>query len=197
MLKAMLPIQSSEDGILTKLFRKMIIETGFINSINYFINRYKGNKSRTTLSRLIINGEMTWNSFTLLILVVLRAKELRFGVSIKHDGKTFSNHVTMVREEYKEKESGRALKQLFDGLVEKMKLNEKDLKELTRSYYKNGGKKNKATIGKILESEIISWKSFMFLMFELLNKDKIEISLDVKGVHGKTTTHDLIISKNN
>jgi len=196
MLKVMLPIQSNEDGILTRLFRKMIIETGFINSINYFINRYKGNKSRTTVSRLIINGEMTWNSFTFIILVILKAKEIRFGVGVDSDGKTYTNYVTIIREEYKEKEAGKNLKLLFDGLVKKMGLNEKDLKELTRAYYKNGGKKNKATIGKILESEIISWKSFMFLMFELLNKNKVEISLDVKGVHGKTTTHELTISKN-
>jgi hypothetical protein len=194
MLKEMNSIKSSEDGILTKLFRKILVETGFINSINYFINRYKGNKSRTTIGRLILDGEMTWNSFTFLAIEILKAKELTMDIAMTKDDVKYISSVTIKSNEYDEKTSGKYLKQSYDNMVKELgdKFN---LKEYLAEYYKRGGKKNKATISKIMDSKIISWKSYMFLMFELLNNDELLIEVLIHNVHGKKTTHELIIKK--
>ena len=194
MLKEMKNIKSNEDGILAKLFRKVIIETGFINSINYFINRYNGKKSRATISRLILDGEMTWNSFTFLIITILKAKSIELLVSINKYGKTFSSSIVIKQNDYNEKKSGIYLKKSYVTMVEKLGDNF-NLKSSLVTYYKNGGGKNKATISKILDSELISWKSYMFLMFELLDNSKLTLKLKIHNVHGKKSTHELVITK--
>ena len=195
MLKDLNPIQSSEDGILTKLFRKIIIETGFINSINYFISRYSGNKSKTTISKLVLDGEMTWNSFTFLIIDVLKAKYITLTVTIVKDRKSYSSKTLIENKDFIEKESGKLLKESFNNMGKA--LNVKDnYKKFSSIYYKNGGKKNKATISKIMDSSSISWKSYIFLMFELLDNNELVIEASVKSIHGKITDHELIIKKN-
>jgi len=197
MLKEMSPIQSSEDGILTKLFRKILIETGFINSINYFINRYVGTKNRTTISRLILAGEMTWNSFTFLLLRVLKAHYIILILKVTKNNKIYVISTKKKQEDYKEKTSGEILKQNFDDLLIDLKLNsKKDQRKLITNYHKKGGKKNKATIAKVLESEVISWKSYIFLVFELLDNDNVTIGVEIKSIHGKVSEHELLISKN-
>ncbi|RLF08138.1 MAG: hypothetical protein DRJ64_01620 [Thermoprotei archaeon] len=195
MLKEMSPIQSNEDGILSKLYRKVLIETGFINSVNYFINRYDGKKNRTTISRLILSGEMTWNSFTFLTLTILQAKYIELEITIKKDGETHTVTVKQERDSYIEKEAGKLLRRSVELLLRALSLEDKT-KELIGKYYRSGGKKNKATIPKILDSESISWKSYIFLIFELISNTNVDMVLNVKNVHGKVTTHKLLIKKN-
>jgi len=195
MLKDLNPIQSSEDGILTKLFRMIIMETGFINSISYFINRYSGKKSKTTISKLVLDGEMTWNSFTSLIIEVLRAKYFNLIVTIKKDGKSYNSKVLIKSDGYIEKESGKFLKESFNNMGEALGVKDK-YKEFSTIYYEKGGKKNKATISKIMDSSVISWKSYVFLMFELLDNEELIIEVSIKNIHGKITDHELTIKKN-
>ena len=195
MLKDLNPVQSSEDGMLTKLFRMVLLETGFINSISYFINRYKGVKSKTTISKLVLDGEMTWNSFTSLLIDVLKAKHFNFIVTIKKDNKSYNSEVTIDSKDFTEKESGKFLKDSFNLMGKELKVTDK-YKKFMDIYYEKGGKKNRATISKIMDSRIISWKSFIFLMFELLDNDEVIIEVSIKNVHGKVTDHRLVVKKN-
>jgi len=118
--------------------------------------------------------------------------------------KTFFNIVKLQRylqnegweiEDFTEKESGKFLKDSFNLMGKELKVTDK-YKKFMDIYYEKGGKKNRATISKIMDSRIISWKSFIFLMFELLDNDEVIIEVSIKNVHGKVTDHRLVVKKN-
>jgi len=83
-----------------------------------------------------------------------------------NDNDTTSS-ITVSPDEYNEKEAGKYLVEVFNNIVKELKLENK-LNDLMTDYNKRGGKKNKATIGKIITADTMSWKSFVFLIFELL-----------------------------
>jgi len=201
MVKDMKAVQSSEDGILTKIFRKILMETGFINSIPYFINRYTGKKNKASISRLVIDGEMTWNSFTFFLLEILKAKKvvIHLNLILKEKRNNLENvkcDIELKQAGYEEKTSGKILKDCFNNLCKKLQMTEEEAKNEITNYFKKGGKKNKATISKILTSDIISWKSFIFVLFELLKSEKVEVEIEFTSVANTKTTHELEITKN-
>lgn len=93
------PVKNNEDGILTKLFRKVVFETGFINNLSYFINRYikgGGKKNKATISKIILDGEMTWKSFIFLIFEVLKAKKMSVKITVTHVNDMVTEHEVIV-----------------------------------------------------------------------------------------------------
>ena len=189
-------IQQNEDGVLTKMFRKIIMETGYVNTIVYFINRYKGKKNKASIYKLVLDGELTWNSFTFLLITILKSEDLTIYFYLyKKDKEIASSKIEFKPDTYSEKQSGKELKKCFLSLCDRLGYNSKDLTDLTTKYFKNGGKKNKATIGKTLRSDSMSWKSFMFLIIELLDTDKAILEVEFTSLVKKTTNHELVITK--
>lgn len=194
MLKKMVDIKSTEDGILVRLFRKILIETGFINSITYFISRYKGSKSKSTISKLVLDGEITWKSFTFLLITILQARKIVIDFTINIDDNDTTSSITVSPDEYSEKEAGKYLVEVFNNIVKELKLENK-LNDLMTDYNKRGGKKNKATIGKIITADTMSWKSFVFLIFELLRSKYLIIKITFTNLVNKTSIHEIKITK--
>ena len=84
----MKPVSSAEDGILTSIYRKIIIDTGTINSLGFFITRYiknKGSKNKATVTKITLDGEMTWKSFVFLIFEIHRVKKMKIKITLTPD----------------------------------------------------------------------------------------------------------------
>jgi len=105
-------VSNTENGILTKLFRMIIFDTGLINKIPYNINRYirnGGKKNKATISRLILSGEMSWRSFIFLLFDILRVKKCTFKVTLEYDVGPSSEHEISISPAFREsnKEKGK------------------------------------------------------------------------------------------
>ena len=65
---------------------------------------------------------------------------------------------------------------------------------LISRYIRNGGKKNKATIGKIIIDGEMTWKSFIFLIFEISRIKKMDIKLTLTHADDSTSEHELEVT---
>ena len=76
-----------EDGMLTKLFRKIIFDTGLVNSLGYFLNRYNrkiGKKNKASIVKIINSKGMSWKSFVFLIFEVLQVRKMNIKITLTH-----------------------------------------------------------------------------------------------------------------
>ena len=102
-IKKMEEPATTEGGILTRFFRKIIAETGLINNLSLLINMYEKNrsikkkKSKTTIIKTILDPEMTWKSFIFLIFNILQARKMKITVEIELPNKKTTTHSLIVR----------------------------------------------------------------------------------------------------
>jgi len=88
-----------EDGILADLFRKVIIDLGYVNNMKSLITAYKrrgGRKSSATVTRLVFDGELTWKSFVFLLFHIIHVKKAVITIKLEHESGIVSEHSTEV-----------------------------------------------------------------------------------------------------
>jgi len=84
-----------EDGMLTKLFRKILFDTGIVNNIGTYINSYVrsgGKKSKSQINKIILDEGMSWKSFIFLIFDVLRITKLDIKIKLHHESGEVTEH---------------------------------------------------------------------------------------------------------
>jgi len=78
-------IANTPNGILTRMFRKIIFETGLVRSLMHFIDRYRaegGERVKTTIVKDITSSELTWKAFIFLLFEILKVKKINFKIEI-------------------------------------------------------------------------------------------------------------------
>lgn len=86
---------NTANGVLTKMFRKIIFDTGLVRSLMYFIDKYKaegGERAKTSIVKTITDSEMTWKYFVFLIFEVLKAKKITFKIEIEWPNSKLTTH---------------------------------------------------------------------------------------------------------
>jgi len=95
MLKKLKDISSTEDGLLTKLFREVMFGTGRINTISSDISKYilkGGTKAKASVQNNVIDSEMSWKTFVFLIFEILQMKKMTLTVEVEHDSGIVTTH---------------------------------------------------------------------------------------------------------
>jgi len=80
------PVSKNEDGILTSLFRNMLVKSGLIPYLSFRINEYVrngGSKNKASIFKIIFNGEMTWKSFMFLIFDILKVEKMTISIKLQ------------------------------------------------------------------------------------------------------------------
>ena len=86
---------NTANGVLTKMFRKIIFDTGLVRSLMYFIDKYKaegGERAKTSIVKTITDSEMTWKYFIFLLFEVLRAKKVTFKIEVEWANEKITTH---------------------------------------------------------------------------------------------------------
>jgi len=100
MRKKLKPILTTEDGLLSKLFRKVIFDTGKINTLKYDIDKYLkkgGNKVKSSILKNVVDGEMTWKVFIFLIFEILKFKKITLKIVVTHESNIVTEHSLEVK----------------------------------------------------------------------------------------------------
>jgi len=91
MINKMKDIENTENGVLANLFRKIILDTSIVFSINTLINSYvvrnKKGRVKSSIVGLVLAGSMSWNSFCFLIHKILRIRKMIITIELHHDDK--------------------------------------------------------------------------------------------------------------
>ena len=91
------------DGILTFLFRRIIVETGYSKILLSLINKYikrGGKRAKSSIISAIIDSRMTWNYFIFLLFEILGVKKMKIKIELTLPNGNISEHEVEV--EYKE-----------------------------------------------------------------------------------------------
>jgi len=86
---------NNENGLLAKLFRNILFETGAINDLRYKINRYinaGGVLTKGSILNKIQHKEMTWNTFVMLLFNILKVKKMTLKITLEHDTGIVTEH---------------------------------------------------------------------------------------------------------
>lgn len=96
----------TESGILAKLWRNILRETGILPGITFFINQYLERnkttsatikkKNRSTLITDITATQMSWKTFTNLLFSLLNVKKIEFIVKITWPTRETAHSVTVL-----------------------------------------------------------------------------------------------------
>jgi len=84
MLKKFKDISNTENGLLTRLFREFMYDTGRINTIETDVSNYilkGGTKAKASVQNNIIDGEMSWKTFVFLMFEIIKLKKLTLTVT--------------------------------------------------------------------------------------------------------------------
>ena len=86
---------TSADGVLTRLFRKIIIDRGLAKNLMFLIDKYKregGERAKSSIVTTILNPEMTWKYFVFLIFEILKVKRMRIKIELEWPTGEISEH---------------------------------------------------------------------------------------------------------
>ncbi len=92
----------TEGGLLSILWRKILVDLNMTNRIPAMIYRYVNDvntsslqvkkKSKSSITNDIISENMTWKVFINLLISILKVKKIRFTVTLEFNNGTKSNH---------------------------------------------------------------------------------------------------------
>lgn len=97
MIEKMKTPSDLEDGMLTKMFRKVLFDTGIINNIRRYMNRYVrkgGKRTKSQITKLILENGMSWKSFTFLIYEVLGVVRMDITLKLYHQNGEVTEHTS-------------------------------------------------------------------------------------------------------
>jgi len=112
--KFSMEVSKTEAGALAKLWKKIIVENGMVNSLDHMINRYSRRsstmkagkiKTKSHITKDINSSAMSWKTFTDLLLNFVGV--LKFDISIKmyyRNGDTSLHVMTIIKNDNVEKE---------------------------------------------------------------------------------------------
>ena len=95
MLNKLKDIKNNEDGLLSKLFRRVLMETGLIHSLTSNVDEYisnGGSKKKSSILKNVIDGEMTWKTFMFLLFEIMIFKKIKLKLEITHDSGIVTTH---------------------------------------------------------------------------------------------------------
>jgi len=113
--KFSMDVSKTEAGALAKLWKKIIVETGMVNSLDHMINRYSRKsstmkagkiKTKSHITKDINSSAMSWKTFTDLLLNFIGV--LKFDISIKmyyRNGDTSLHTMTIIKNDNIEKDN--------------------------------------------------------------------------------------------
>ena len=113
--KFSMEVSKTEAGALAKLWKKIIVETGMVNSLDHMINRYSRRsstikagkiKTKSHITKDINSSAMSWKTFTDLLLNFIGV--LKFDISIKmyyRNGDTSVHTMTIIKNDNVGKEN--------------------------------------------------------------------------------------------
>ena len=102
------PTANTPHGILAKLWRTIVIDTGNLRNLSTNISNYRNqrvgqlansktieNRTDSQLRSEVNKTELTWNSFIFLVFKILNARRITITISITHaNGKTSDTSIT-------------------------------------------------------------------------------------------------------
>jgi len=101
-------VKNTPNGVLAKLWREIITQTGLSNNLGYLITRYverfspsdsatMKKKTRAAIEADITATELTWKKFLTLIFDVLQATKLELSIKIYFPNGQSTTHTIGVR----------------------------------------------------------------------------------------------------
>jgi len=98
------PTANTPHGVLAKLWRTIVIDTGNLRNLSARINNYRSqrvgqlvnsktieNRTDSQLRSEVNKVELTWNSFIFLVFKILNARRITITISITHANGNVSN----------------------------------------------------------------------------------------------------------
>lgn len=176
-------IASTENGVLARLWRNMLLNNNLITALGWLVANYvkNGKKPTTTIMNLATGGELTWEAFNFLILDILKPTSseliLKVKIETENEEKEIKEILANISIEKKEKQNY-LLADLRDKIINELDLDKEDIYE---NYKKRKNiSKNPSTVKTILYTKNLTWKSFIFILLEVLKVKEIEITFRLK-----------------
>jgi len=173
MLNKLKEIASTENGVLARLWRNMLLNNNLLTALGWMISNYskKGDKPTTTVLSLATAGELTWEAFTFLVLEILKPKEAQFGLKVKAVIDDEEKEILASISITPEKKRNILLAKLRDKIFDELGLDKEDVLE---EYKKRKKKpKNPSTVKTILYTKNLTWKSLLFILLEVIKAKEI------------------------
>ena len=173
-------IASTENGVLARLWRNMLLNNNLVTALGWLIANYvkSGEKPTTTVMNLATGGELTWEAFNFLILDILKPTSseliLRIKTEVENEEKEILANISIEKRE----KQNYLLADLRDKIINELGLDKEDIYE---EYKKRKNKpKNPSTVKTILYTKNLTWKSLIFILLEVLKVKEIEITFRLK-----------------
>ena len=95
------PISNTEEGLLTRLFRSVIFETGFVHTLEDRIKDYirkGGARKKASIEKEILEGRISWKSFIFLLYEILPLYDV--SLTLTTNRKSFIDKNKTITETY-------------------------------------------------------------------------------------------------
>jgi len=105
-------VSNKEGGILVRLWRTILEETNYYNSLDYLTSRYVNDTARassvkagrrqtkSSLIKNITSNNMSWRTFVDLLRTFLKVKDAEFSVKLTfHNGDTSVHSVKLINQD--------------------------------------------------------------------------------------------------
>lgn len=184
-------------SFLSRLWREIIIKDGYHRLILPLLNDYlqkltikammsntKLMVNRTNIQQKILDESMTWKNFMFLLKDILRLKELKTTVTIKHSDNTITSYIDVGLDDDVLTRIWQQISSTLelDELMESYAIREKD----------NPLKVNRTNmIKKVKCSKNLSWKTFIFLVEDLMLAKELKLAIKIKNSRGTYNNHDM------
>ena len=124
-------IASTENGVLARLWRNMLLNNNLVTALGWLIANYvkSGEKPTTTVMNLATGGELTWEAFNFLILDILKPTSseliLRIKTEVENEEKEILANISIEKRE----KQNYLLADLRDKIINELGLDKEDIYE--------------------------------------------------------------------
>jgi len=185
-------VASTENGILARLWRRIVFDNNLQNALPFLIQRYskKGTRNTSTIVSLITNSELTWKAFVFLVFEILTVKELELTLELTKNDEVYKVSIKLTKDDVKY--PGKKLAELRNKVVDILGLDESTI---VKDYKKRGGGKSVNTINNHLKKSSITWKVLVFLLFEVFEITELNVIIKIRWINDEISLHNVKVRR--
>lgn len=188
---------ATPNSFLARLWRKILVNDGYITYINQYRNDYINNLiiaselsntkviiNKTNLNNKINSENMTWKNLIFILRKILRIKDIKVTITITVDDELYSYTANGLSDDL--------LSVLWVGLLESLGYDGIKLEELLDNYIDSLPTKNninKTNHKNKLVCEAMTWKNLYFLLEKIIKVTELTFMIKVKHSNNTYSTH--------
>lgn len=184
-------------SFISRLWRDIIIKDGYHKLIIQLLNDYlqkltiramlsntKLMVNKTNIQQKILDESMTWKNLMFLLKEILRLKELKTTVTITSSDDIKTSYIDAGLDDD-------VLTRIWAQIASTL-----DIEKLSDEYSErekdNPMKVNKTNLSKKIKcNKNLSWKTFIFLVEDLMQSKELKLAIKLKNSRGTYTSHDI------